>query len=126
MTAPGRVVPDCDRPDRCHTPPGPVPAAYVYTYFAEHCLPPCLPEHNMTLCATCCALTLMTAHNHVPRTWMPPPLHIRVVRDANTGEPVIPAGSVPGGPVVPRFAVVMDPALFLPHTRVTVLLDYPV
>lgn len=120
------VVPDCDRPDHCHTPPGPAPAAFVYTYYSEHCLWPCPPEHGMTLCESCCALTLETVRQGMPGTWFPAPSNLRVIRDANTGEPVIPARTLPGGPVIPRFAVVMtDAHLFPPAARVLVILDCP-
>lgn len=80
----------------------------------------------MTLCAACCARLLGLVRDPEAGRWAPPePVSLQVVRDANTGAPVIPARTFPPGPRIPRFLLVLDPALSLPCNRVQVLLELP-
>lgn len=80
------VVPDCGN-DFWHDPPGaPVPAAYFYTYRDEFTG---LSGYGKVLCVPCCARMRMLSLDPPPGVHAPPATKITVLRDANTGEPVI-------------------------------------
>jgi hypothetical protein len=89
----GFVVPDCGSPDDRHDPPGTRPAAYDYVYHDQYRAydPWSGFDHVMVLCPECCARTRWLAEHPElnPGFFAPPPVRIRVIRDANTLEPVI-------------------------------------
>lgn len=83
------VIPDCGQPGYWHDPPGPVTAVYFYTYRDEWSG---LDGYGMMLCVACCAQIRLLGVTGQPtaKGWHPPPpTRIRVLRDANTLEPVI-------------------------------------
>lgn len=84
------VVPDCSSTDQHHDPPGPVPAAYWYQYRCEW------SGADGTVSVFCPAcLARVWAFAERPELApagcyvYPPPTRVKVLRDANTGEPVL-------------------------------------
>lgn len=80
------VVPDCRQPDSWHEPPGTAPAAYLYEYRDKQSG---LSGVCMVLCVECCARIRMLAERPEPGVFAPPATRIRVIRDANTLQPVV-------------------------------------